>query len=247
VVRSVVARRDDGENAGIERVEQREIVGRREIGLEAAHRVVDDVDAVGDRVVDRAREIRRRARRAPLAGLEPARLVDRDARARRDAGDATDARAEQVRGGRVAGDDRRDVRAVAVGVARRDELVRVEIVTREKAVDVIARADDLVVARARRKTFAFLTDAAEAFRRVVLERRARALAVRPAEPQAEPRRRRPTALADARNVTLDVEQRGMVRRDAAVDEADEDRKSVCRERGEARGWAEAGEKRTEAE
>src|SRR5690606_755256 len=129
---------------------------------------------------------------------------------------------EQVRGGRVAGDDRRDMRAVAVGVARRDELVRVEIVTREKAVDVIARADDLVVARARRKTFAFLTDAAEAFRRVVLERRARALAVRPAEPQAGPRRRRPTALADARNVTLDVEQRGMVRRDAAVDEADDD-------------------------
>ena len=60
-----------------------------------------------------------------------------------------DARAEQRGVDGVAGDDRRDVRAVAVGVFRRAELAGVELVAREEAVEVEASADDLVVAVAR--------------------------------------------------------------------------------------------------
>src|SRR5690606_31636643 len=143
-------------------------------------------------VVDRPREVGRRARRPALSRLQPARLVYGDLRARRDAGDARDAPAEQISRSRVAGRDRRDVRAVAVRVFRRHELVRIELVAREEAVDVIARADDLVAARALREARSGLTDAVEAYRRVEAQDRRRVAAHRVAEPAAEPRRPCPT-------------------------------------------------------
>src|SRR5690606_32615693 len=151
----------------------------------------------------------------------PARLVYGDLRARRDAGDARDAPAEQISRSRVAGRDRRDVRAVAVRVFRRHELVRIELVAREEAVDVIARADDLVAARALREARSGLTDAVEAYRRVEAQDRRRVAAHRVAEPAAEPRRPCPTALAGAGHPRLGVEQRRMIRRDPAVDDADD--------------------------
>src|SRR5690606_638852 len=162
-----------------------------------------------------------RARRPALARLRPAGLVHGDPRPRGEARHPRDAAAEEPGGGRIAGRDRRDVRAVTVRVLRRHELVRVELVAREKAVDVEACADDLVVAGAFREARARLTDAVEARRRLEPLRRGRVAAQRAAEPEPEPGRARPAAFARPRHAVLDVEQGWVIRRDPAVDDADD--------------------------
>src|SRR5690606_31442354 len=91
----------------------------------------------------------------------------------------------------------------------------------EAAVDVIPRADDLAVARALGKAGPRLAHAVPAFRRVEPQHGRRVAAQRMAEPAPEPRRARPAALARPRHLRLDVEQRRMIRRDPAVDDADD--------------------------
>ena len=162
-----VAGRDDAQNAGIERIEKRHVIGGGQIGLEATDRVIDDVDTIGDRIVDGFCEIGGRAARASLSGLDPAGFVNRYARTRRDPADFGDPCAEDAGRDRVAGDRRCDMRAVTVGVFRRDELVLIERVTRQEAIDVIACADELVVAVIAREAIAGLTCAVKARWRVV--------------------------------------------------------------------------------
>ena len=134
-----------------------------------------------------------------------------------------DARAEQRRVDGVAGDDRRDVRAVAVGVFRRAELAGVELVLREEAVrDRSARRRSCCCSGVGSKPFAGLAGAREADRRVVDEPvgglwRYRVQSQRPSNEVLA------HSLRHARGVAvLRVEQRRMIRRDAAVDDADDD-------------------------
>ena len=67
-------------------------------------------------------------------------------RARGNAVDTIDRGSGQTGTDLVAGRRRCDVRTVSVGIARRHELIGVEIVCLAKAIGIKARADDLVVA-----------------------------------------------------------------------------------------------------
>ena len=92
----------------------------------------------------------------------------------------------------------------------------------QESVYIEACADDFVVAGAGLEPFPDLAGAAEADRRVVDELGGRIAPVGAAKPNAEPRRFRPVAAACARNVLFGIEQGGVVRCHAAVDDTDDD-------------------------
>jgi len=140
---------------------------------------------VGDGVVDRAHEIRGRAGAARVPWLQPARFVDRDARARRDAADAPQSCTEQGGVDRVAGDDRRDVRTVAVDILRRPDFAGIELVLSKKAVEVEASAYDLVVAVGRLEARPCLARARKADGRVIDFLHRRVVTEPHAQPQTE--------------------------------------------------------------
>ena len=122
------------EGRGLGRVDPRRVVRGPE-------RQVDDVHAVAHGGVDRADDVHVRA----IAHL-PARLVDRQVRAGRHAGDAVDAERVAVDAGvdaGVADGDRGDVRPMPDLVARREVVALGEVLAAE-AIDEVARADELV-------------------------------------------------------------------------------------------------------
>ena len=143
-----VARRCRDKHAGVGRKQKGDLDRITEVGSGAADRVVDDVDTVGHRLVDRGHRVDGRA--AALAAIAPADLVGGDAGAWRDAVDG--AKYRRRPGGshiRIAAGGGRGVRAMAIGVARRVELVgelRLDGCVAAKASVVIARSDQLLVA-----------------------------------------------------------------------------------------------------
>ena len=85
--------------------------------------------------------------------------------ARRHAADLVDELTAQRGLDAIAGGDRGDMGAVTVRIPGRDELVLVELVLLEEAIDVVTGADQLVVAVGGRKALARLTLALPAGRR----------------------------------------------------------------------------------
>src|SRR5262249_37575129 len=124
-------------------------LGRAELVHVVADGVVDDIDAVLDRLVDGGHDVGRAAYRAGVRRVGVQHLVDGQARSRRHAGKlahdgAVDGRGAAVVAARGAG----RVRAVPEVVARRVELARVGV--RQAARVEPARPDHLVVTGDRR-------------------------------------------------------------------------------------------------
>ena len=82
------------EDASLQGVQQCQIVRSSQVGLEAANRVVNDIHAVGDGIIDRSSEICGAAARTGFARLQPARLIDGNSGPRCDAADLAQPRAE---------------------------------------------------------------------------------------------------------------------------------------------------------
>ena len=99
-----------------------DVVGCRNAPFRGPDRVVDDVDTVGDRRVDRTRQVGRIAACARVAGTQPTGFVNGDARFRRNAFDAVDLRTEDRGVGAVSGGRGRRVCAMTVHIARREDL-----------------------------------------------------------------------------------------------------------------------------
>ena len=125
--------------------------GSRKFVGRAADRVVDDVDAVRDRLVDRRHEVGREAAGGRAVLRRPERLVGGDTGPRRHAADRRrrPQRGTGRRNAEVAACRRRGMRAVAVVVAGRHELPRPHRLDAasppQRGVEV-PRADQLLVA-----------------------------------------------------------------------------------------------------
>ena len=199
--RAAVSGRCRDEHARVLGEEERDLDGIEEVRLRTADRVVDDIDAVSDRLVDGGHEIGSEAARRGAVLRRPQRLVRRDARPRRDAADL----AERGCGARrlnavVAARRRGHVRAVPVVVAGRHELPRTLCLDRSIAAPrgvVVLGTDQLPVAVGRVEVLA---------RRAV-----------PPVPLVEPRHG-----VDELAVGVTVGEALRLRPDARVDVADDD-------------------------
>ncbi|HYZ19274.1 MAG TPA: S8 family serine peptidase, partial [Gaiellaceae bacterium] len=142
--RARVAGRGGDEDARIRGEQVRNLDSVEVVRRGAADRVVDDVDAVRDRLVDGGDAVTG-VRSATARAVVPADLVCRDARPRSDAVDRAEQRGlPRRRDALVAAGRRRGVRAVAVVVARRAELVLEHAVTAACLAEELC-ADQLLV------------------------------------------------------------------------------------------------------
>jgi len=148
------------EHTGVRRAAERLRDGVERARLRrAADRVVQDVHAVCDGVVDRGDAVRVEAAGLEALAARPADLVHRDLGARRHARAGTDLVSVDGDVGAVVPCGRRGgVRAVALSVARRNVVVGRDVLDAE-AGEVVPRADELVVARRHRPQLARLADA----------------------------------------------------------------------------------------
>ena len=225
-VRALVARRHDGQHARLGGCHQGNVVGRSDPAQRAADRIVDDVDAIGDRGIDSLREIRGVAARAGVTRPQPAGLVRGDPGTRCDALDVADRRAENRGAGTVSCRGGCDMRAVSVRIAGRANLAIVDRSRGKRAVDEPPGADHLAVAIGRLEVLAGDAGSAPVFGRVE-GCHVRQLAIAPTQPATENRCLAPAGPARARPVGFaGVEQRRMLWRHATVDDADDDAVTV---------------------
>src|SRR5690606_26182428 len=159
---------------------------------------------------------------AQVARTQPAGFVGGDAGAWRNAFDAPEERAEYRSPDAVAGGGRCRMRPVAVDIPGGEDLAVVYRAARFRAVREPARADELVVAAVGGELLSFLADAVPFHRRIEHER-VLELVVAPAKPFAEDRVLCPETAAGTRAIGFPrVGERGMLRRNAAVDDRDHD-------------------------